>query len=215
MDTADFDRRLGALTASLGDATRRGIYIAARESSEPQDSPLRLSRQGLHRLATGDRATHRRGLRRDGPRRRPCHDRHRIRGRGGSRPIPPDHQPLPVRRHGNPVPRGGVLARSGVARRPHGEARPEMGAGTLPPLDSRRGLHNRGSLLTLPGNAAQRRLLSASYPLTGHPGLRGGPRWIARHSAIARRGLGGRPGAGRRRWPTPIRMGLQGTGTRA
>ena len=35
MDTRQFDRQVGALTASLGDATRRGIYIAAREAPEP------------------------------------------------------------------------------------------------------------------------------------------------------------------------------------
>jgi predicted ArsR family transcriptional regulator len=34
MDSATFDRQVGALTASLGDATRRGIYIATREAPE-------------------------------------------------------------------------------------------------------------------------------------------------------------------------------------
>lgn len=35
MDTAALDRRIGDLTSALGDPTRRGIYIAVRESSEP------------------------------------------------------------------------------------------------------------------------------------------------------------------------------------
>lgn len=35
MDTARFDRELGELAGSLGDATRRGVYIAVRESPEP------------------------------------------------------------------------------------------------------------------------------------------------------------------------------------
>jgi predicted ArsR family transcriptional regulator len=35
MDTQTFDRQLGDLAASLGDATRRGIYISVREASEP------------------------------------------------------------------------------------------------------------------------------------------------------------------------------------
>jgi predicted ArsR family transcriptional regulator len=35
MDTTQFDHEVGALTASLGDTTRRGIYIAAREAPEP------------------------------------------------------------------------------------------------------------------------------------------------------------------------------------
>ena len=33
--TNDLDRDLGALTATLGDATRRGIYLFVRESAEP------------------------------------------------------------------------------------------------------------------------------------------------------------------------------------
>ena len=48
MDTADFDRRLGELTASLGNATRRGIYIAARESSEPLTAPTVAAAFGIH-----------------------------------------------------------------------------------------------------------------------------------------------------------------------
>lgn len=35
MDTQQFDRTISDLTGSLGDATRRGIYIAVRESAEP------------------------------------------------------------------------------------------------------------------------------------------------------------------------------------
>lgn len=34
-DTAQFDQELNELTATLGDSTRRGIYIAVRESAEP------------------------------------------------------------------------------------------------------------------------------------------------------------------------------------
>ncbi len=35
MDTHLFDQQIGDLTASLGDATRRGIYISVREAAEP------------------------------------------------------------------------------------------------------------------------------------------------------------------------------------
>jgi predicted ArsR family transcriptional regulator len=35
VDTTTFDEELGALASSLGDATRRGIYISVRESVEP------------------------------------------------------------------------------------------------------------------------------------------------------------------------------------
>jgi len=35
MDTAQFDQQLGDLAATLGDATRRGIYITVRESVDP------------------------------------------------------------------------------------------------------------------------------------------------------------------------------------
>ncbi len=34
MDTAVFDEEIGALTASLGDTTRRGIYIAVRQAAD-------------------------------------------------------------------------------------------------------------------------------------------------------------------------------------
>jgi len=34
MDTTQFDRQVGELASSLGDATRRGIYIAVRESPD-------------------------------------------------------------------------------------------------------------------------------------------------------------------------------------
>ncbi|HSO50822.1 MAG TPA: helix-turn-helix domain-containing protein, partial [Acidimicrobiia bacterium] len=35
MDTKTLDSRISDLTASLGDPTRRAIYIAVRESAEP------------------------------------------------------------------------------------------------------------------------------------------------------------------------------------
>jgi predicted ArsR family transcriptional regulator len=35
MDTETFERRISDLTSSLGDPTRRAIYIAVRESAEP------------------------------------------------------------------------------------------------------------------------------------------------------------------------------------
>jgi predicted ArsR family transcriptional regulator len=35
VDTTLFDQQVGDLASSLGDATRRGIYIAAREAAEP------------------------------------------------------------------------------------------------------------------------------------------------------------------------------------
>ena len=35
MDSSKFDHQLGELAGALGDATRRGVYIAVRESSEP------------------------------------------------------------------------------------------------------------------------------------------------------------------------------------
>lgn len=38
MDAKEFDRTVGDLAGTLGDATRRGIYIAVRESTEPMTS---------------------------------------------------------------------------------------------------------------------------------------------------------------------------------
>ncbi|GMQ86647.1 MAG: helix-turn-helix domain-containing protein [Acidimicrobiia bacterium] len=35
MDTAQFDRQVSDLASALGDTTRRGIYVAVRESTEP------------------------------------------------------------------------------------------------------------------------------------------------------------------------------------
>ena len=48
MDTATFDRELGELASSLGDATRRGIYISVRESSEPVTASQVSAVFGLH-----------------------------------------------------------------------------------------------------------------------------------------------------------------------
>lgn len=39
MDTATLDSRISDLTASLGDPTRRAIYIAVRESPDPMTTP--------------------------------------------------------------------------------------------------------------------------------------------------------------------------------
>ena len=66
MDTAQFDRDLGALTGSLGDATRRGVYIAVRESPDPLtagqiaemfDIHPNVARHHLDRLATDEYLT--------------------------------------------------------------------------------------------------------------------------------------------------------------
>lgn len=60
MDLETFDRTLGSLTASLGDPTRRGIYIAVREAAEPMtageiaevfDIHPNVARHHLDRLA--------------------------------------------------------------------------------------------------------------------------------------------------------------------
>ena len=48
MDTATFDRELGEFASSLGDATRRGIYISVRESSEPVTASQVSAVFGLH-----------------------------------------------------------------------------------------------------------------------------------------------------------------------
>jgi predicted ArsR family transcriptional regulator len=61
MDASKFDQELGDLTGSLGDATRRGIYIAVRESSDPVTAGhisemfgihANVARHHLDRLAT-------------------------------------------------------------------------------------------------------------------------------------------------------------------
>ena len=66
MDATKFDQEVGELTGSLGDATRRGIYIAVRESSDPvtvgQISEMfgihaNVARHHLDRLATDDYLT--------------------------------------------------------------------------------------------------------------------------------------------------------------
>lgn len=60
MNLDDFDRTLGKLTASLGDPTRRGIYIAVREADDPMtagevaeafDIHPNVARHHLDRLA--------------------------------------------------------------------------------------------------------------------------------------------------------------------
>ncbi len=48
MDTTAFERDLGDLTASLGDATRRGIYVMVRESSEPMTATQIADHFGIH-----------------------------------------------------------------------------------------------------------------------------------------------------------------------
>jgi predicted ArsR family transcriptional regulator len=48
VDTATFDQELGALASSLGDATRRAIYISVRESADPVTASQIASLFGLH-----------------------------------------------------------------------------------------------------------------------------------------------------------------------
>ncbi len=48
MDTKQFDRNLGDLTSSLGDATRRGIYVSVRESAEPMTATEVAELFGIH-----------------------------------------------------------------------------------------------------------------------------------------------------------------------
>lgn len=48
MDTTAFERDLGDLTASLGDATRRGIYVMVRESPEPMTATQIAEHFGIH-----------------------------------------------------------------------------------------------------------------------------------------------------------------------
>ena len=48
MDTTAFDEKVGALASSLGDATRRGIYISVRESAEAVTASIVASNFDLH-----------------------------------------------------------------------------------------------------------------------------------------------------------------------
>lgn len=48
MDTTTFDRQLGELASSLGDATRRGIYISVREAPEPATASQIASMFDIH-----------------------------------------------------------------------------------------------------------------------------------------------------------------------
>lgn len=78
MDTSQFDRVLGDLASTLGDATRRGIYISVRQSPKPVtvseiaelfELHPNVARHHLDRLA-GDgylRVTRRRTTGRQGP----------------------------------------------------------------------------------------------------------------------------------------------------
>jgi predicted ArsR family transcriptional regulator len=78
LDITQFDRSIGDLTNALGDPTRRGIYIAVRESPEPVTSSdiaelfgihANVARHHLDRLAADGylRVTHRRRSGRSGP----------------------------------------------------------------------------------------------------------------------------------------------------
>lgn len=78
MDTQTFDDQVGALAASLGDTTRRGIYIAVREAAEPVtvadiasafDVHPNVGRHHLDRLVADGflQVTHRRRTERRGP----------------------------------------------------------------------------------------------------------------------------------------------------
>ena len=91
MDTTTFDEQLGALASSLGDATRRGIYISVRESAEPVtasqiaaifDLHANVARHHLDKLVADGymRVTHRR--------------RHGKRGPGAGRPAK-HYEPTP------------------------------------------------------------------------------------------------------------------------
>ncbi len=48
MDTARLDRNLGDLTASLGDPTRRGIYVTVREAADPMTAMEVSELFGIH-----------------------------------------------------------------------------------------------------------------------------------------------------------------------
>ncbi len=78
MDTTAFDTQVGALTASLGDTTRRVVYIAVRSAAEPVtvsevaalfDLHPNVARHHLDRLVTDGwlQVTHRRPGLRSGP----------------------------------------------------------------------------------------------------------------------------------------------------
>jgi predicted ArsR family transcriptional regulator len=78
VDTETFDHQVAALAASLGDTTRRGIYIAVRESAEPVtvaqisdafDLHPNVARHHLDRLVADGwlQVTHRRRTDRRGP----------------------------------------------------------------------------------------------------------------------------------------------------
>lgn len=78
MEAANFDRELGQLAGTLGDATRRGVYISVRESSEPVTAGQiaemfsihpNVARHHLDRLATDGylTVTRRRPAGRTGP----------------------------------------------------------------------------------------------------------------------------------------------------
>jgi predicted ArsR family transcriptional regulator len=78
VDTTTFNAELGALASSLGDATRRGIYISVRESTEPVtasqiasvfDLHTNVARHHLDKLVVDGylRVTHRRQPGKQGP----------------------------------------------------------------------------------------------------------------------------------------------------
>lgn len=78
VDTTTFDEELGALASSLGDATRRGIYISIREAAEPVtasqiasifDLHTNVARHHLDKLVADGylRVTHRRRPGKQGP----------------------------------------------------------------------------------------------------------------------------------------------------
>lgn len=78
MDTETFDQQVAALASSLGDTTRRGIYISVREAPEPVtvsaiaaafDLHPNVARHHLDRLVADGwlRVTHRRSGGRRGP----------------------------------------------------------------------------------------------------------------------------------------------------
>ena len=78
MDTSTFDRELGQLASSLGDPTRRAIYISVRESADPVtaahiaaafDLHINVARHHLDKLVTDGylRVTHRRQPGKRGP----------------------------------------------------------------------------------------------------------------------------------------------------
>jgi predicted ArsR family transcriptional regulator len=48
VDLDDLDRSIGDLTAALGDPTRRGIYLAIRESASPVTAPEIAARFNIH-----------------------------------------------------------------------------------------------------------------------------------------------------------------------